>query len=278
MVPFLVIVISIVGFFLGQEAANQTIVEQVGELIGAEGAELFKTLAEYSFFKESGLVPTIISGTILIAGALGVFIELKESLNIIWGIEIKPGNSLKLFFKNRLFTFPIIFAIGLLFILSVIISALINIFVNYIEMITTDFTSYLPILQISDIVVSVIVFTILFAMLFKYLPDADISWSYIWQGALFTSILFNLGKYLIGIYLGNTYYGNVYGAAGSLVLLLIWIYYSSLIFFFGAEFTYVIRMKYAQNLLKINNDFLLVKKNTERLEEAINKLKKPNNF
>ncbi|MCB9247525.1 MAG: YihY/virulence factor BrkB family protein [Ignavibacteriales bacterium] len=98
MVPFLVIVISIVGFFLGQETANQTIVEQVGELIGVEGAELFKTLAEYSFFKESGLVPTIISGTILIAGALGVFIELKESLNIIWGIEIKPGNSLKLFF------------------------------------------------------------------------------------------------------------------------------------------------------------------------------------
>jgi membrane protein len=201
-------------------------------------------------------------------GALGVFIELKESLNMIWGIEVKPGKSLKLFFKNRLLTFPLIFAIGFLLILSLLISFIIGIFTNYIESKIPELSS---ILQYSDVIVSIIIFTILFGMLFKFLPDAFVKWSYVWQGALFTSILFNIGKYLIGVYLGNTYYGNVYGAAGSLVLILIWIYYSSLIFFFGAEFTYVIRMKYADEELKIRKDFVEVKKTTQQVEDKLKK-------
>jgi membrane protein len=127
----------------------------------------------------------------------------------------------------------------------------------------------LPIIKYSDVIVSLIIFTILFGLLFKFLPDAKIKWSYVWQGALFTSILFNIGKFLIGFYLGNTYYGNVYGAAGSLVILLIWIYYSSIIFFFGSEFTYVIGSKYSKVPLKLKKDFVKIKKTTEQLEDTV---------
>lgn len=266
LVPLLVIVISTVGFFLGQEKAAESIVTQASEFIGDKGAVLLQNLSTYSFFTESGIIPTIISASILFLGALGVFIELKESLNMIWGIEVKPGRGLKLFFKNRLITFPFIFAIGFLLILALVISFLIGILNNYIE---SKFTGLSSILQYSDVFVSILTFTILFGLLFKFLPDVFIKWSYIWQGALFTSILFNIGKYLIGIYLGNTYYGNVYGTAGSLVLILIWIYYSSIIFFFGAEFTYVIRMKYAEEDLDIGKDFVQVKKTTQQVEDTI---------
>jgi membrane protein len=266
LVPLLVIVISTVGFFLGQEKAAESIVTQASEFIGDKGAALLQNLSTYSFFTESGIIPTIISASILFLGALGVFIELKESLNMIWGIEVKPGRGLKLFFKNRLITFPFIFAIGFLLILALVISFLIGILNNYIE---SKFSGLSSILKYSDVFVSILTFTILFGLLFKFLPDVFIKWSYIWQGALFTSILFNIGKYLIGIYLGNTYYGNVYGTAGSLVLILIWIYYSSIIFFFGAEFTYVIRMKYAEEDLDIGKDFIQVKKTTQQVEDTI---------
>jgi membrane protein len=268
LVPLLVIVISTVGFFLGQEKAAESIVLQASEFIGDKGAALLQNLSTYSFFTDSGIIPTLISTIILFFGALGVFIELKESLNMIWGVEVKPGKGFKLFFKNRLLTFPLIFAIGLLLILSLLISFLIGILTNFIESKVPGLSS---ILQYSDVIVSVIIFTILFGLMFKFLPDVLVKWSYIWQGALFTSILFNLGKYLIGIYLGNTYYGNVYGAAGSLVLIIIWIYYSSMIFFFGAEFIYVIRMKYAEEDLNIGKDFVIVKKTTQLVEDTLKK-------
>ncbi|MBL1213325.1 MAG: YihY/virulence factor BrkB family protein [Ignavibacteriae bacterium] len=266
LVPLLVIIVSTAGLVLGQQEASSSIITQVRELIGEKGAVLFEELMSYSFFKDTGIIPTVISAGVLLFGSLGVFIELKESLNIVWGIEVKPGKGFKLFFKNRLLTFPFIFGIGFLLITSLIISALIGAVTKFIG---GSIPNLIPVLKYSDIAVSLIVFTILFGLLFKFLPDTKIKWSYVWQGALFTSILFNIGKYLIGFYLGNTYYGNVYGAAGSLVILLIWIYYSSIIFFFGAEFTYVIRRKYSTVPLELRKDFIRIKKTTQQLEESV---------
>lgn len=265
LVPLLVVILSIAGFFIGHQAAITSVVGQVNELVGSEGAQLIKELSGYSFFTNTGLIPSIISAFILFAGSLAVFIELKESLNVIWGIEVKPGKGIKLFFKNRIFTFPLILAIGFLLIISLIVSALVRLLSSYL---TSKLPDLIPILQISDILVSLIVFTILFAILYKYLPDGKIELKFIWPGAILTSILFNIGKYLIGIYLGNTYYGNVYGAAGSLVIILIWIYFSSMIFFFGAEFVYVTRQNRSEKKLKISKDFLKVPKTSQQLKEA----------
>lgn len=265
LVPLLVILISIVGFFFGHESATSSIVSQVKDLVGSEGAGLIEKISSYSFFTESGILPSIISAFILIAGSLAVFIELKESLNIIWGIEVKPGKGLKLFFKNRIFTFPIILAIGLLLIVLLIVSALLSLLTNFIASRLPD---VFPILQISDIILSLFVFSLLFGMLYKFLPDVKVEYKYIWPGALLSAILFNIGKYLIGIYLSNTYYGNVYGAAGSLVILLLWIYFSSMIFFFGAEFIYVFRKNRTENKLKVSKDFLKVPKTNQQLKEV----------
>jgi membrane protein len=272
LVPFLVIIVSIIGFFFGHESATSSIVSQVKDLVGSEGAELIKKLSSYSFFTDSEILPSIISTIILIVGSLAVFIELKESLNIIWGIEVKTGKGLKLFLKNRIVTFPIVLAIGFLLVVSLMVSALISLLSKFLAAKLPDI---LPILQLSDILVSLFVFALLFGMLYKYLPDVKIEIKYIWPGALLTAILFNIGKYLIGIYLGNTYYGNVYGAAGSLVIILIWIYFSSMIFFFGAEFVYVTRQNRSEKKLKISKDFLKVPKTSQQLKEAASaKIKK----
>ncbi len=270
LVPLLAIIVSIAGFFIGEKTATESIISQIQDLIGEKGASLFRELAGYSFFNKSGFLPTIISGIVLIVGSLGVFVELKESMNIIWGIEIKPGKGLKLFFKNRLLTFPIIFAIGFLLIISLVASAVLNFLSNFVN---ETLAEIIPVLQITDLIISVVGLTLLFAVIFRYLPDAKIGWGYVWQGALFTSVLFNIGKFLIGIYLGNTYYGNVYGAAGSVVILIIWIYYSSIIFFFGAEFTYVIRTKNSDEKLKTKKDFIRVKKITTQIDDVMKEKK-----
>jgi membrane protein len=265
LVPFLVIIISIVGFFFGEESATASIVSQVRDLIGIEGAELIKKLSSYSFFADTGILPSIISAFILIVGSLAVFIELKESLNIIWGIEVKPGKGLKLFFKNRIFTFPIILAIGLLLIISLITSAAISILSKFL---VSKLPDILPIILMGDILLSFLVFSLLFGMLYKYLPDVKVELKYIWPGAILTSLLFNFGVYLIEIYLGNTYYGNVYGAAGSLVILLLWIYFSSMIFFFGAEFVYITRRRRTEKALRVSKDFINIPKTNQQLHEA----------
>ncbi len=270
LVPLLVIILSIAGFFIGHQAAITSVVGQVNELVGSEGAQLIKKLSGYSFFTNTGLIPSVISAVVLFAGSLAVFIELKESLNVIWGIEVKPGKGIKLFFKNRIFTFPLILAIGFLLIVSLIVSALVRLLSSYL---ISKLPDLIPILQISDILVSVIVFSILFGILYKFLPDAKIEFKFIWPGAILTSVLFNIGKYLIGIYLGNTYYGNVYGAAGSLVIILIWIYFSSMIFFYGAEFIYVNRQETTTKNLKINKDFLKVTKTNQQLDDLYNNTK-----
>ncbi len=268
LVPLVVIITAVAGFFIGERTAIESILVQVREFIGPKGADLFEKLISYSFFEDSALLPSLISAFVVIAGSVIVLIDLKESLNIIWGIEVKPGKSFKLFFKNRLFAFPLVLAVGFLLVASFLSSTLLSLLSSFVD---ETFPVSIPLLQIGEIALSLFMLTILFAVLFKFLPDTKVSWSFVWQGAFFTSVLFNIGEFLIGLYLSNTYYGSVFGAAGSIVLLLIWIYYSSLIFFFGAEFTYVIRMKYSDEPVKSKKDFLTVKKTSEMIEEKQNR-------
>lgn len=264
LVPLLVITISVVGFFFGSKVATGSIINEVDNIIGREGARVVENLLENAVFAEEGTLATIISVVVLLVGSVIVFVELKESLNIIWGIEIRPGKGLKIFFKNRLFTFPVVLGIGFLLIISLVMSALLSLLNNQFgEM----FPILIPVLQVSEILLSVIGLGLMFAFLFQYLPDVFIEWKYVWLGAAFTSILFNLGKFLIGFYIGSTSYGTVYGAAGSLVILLIWIYYSSMIFFFGAEFTQVFRNRFSDKRIQPKKDFVTIKKMTTMLEE-----------
>jgi membrane protein len=266
--PFLIIIISIAGFIFGEEAARGQLVGQMEKLMGHDGAVLIQTIIKGAANTSTGIISTALSIIFLVLGSVGVFLELQESLNIIWGVEMKPGRGLWGLIKNRINSFAMVVTTGFLLMVSLVINSLISLLYNYLG---KFFDNYLPVLDILNNISSFIVITILFALIFKYLPDVIISWKYVWLGAAITSVFFSVGKYFIGLYLGNSSYGSTYGAAASLVILFIWIYYSGILLFFGAEFTQVFRRKYGKFKLKPDSDGLLIPKVSQLIKSSYKK-------
>ncbi|MEO8664406.1 MAG: YihY/virulence factor BrkB family protein [Ignavibacteria bacterium] len=268
--PMLIIVISIAGFFFGEDAARGEIVKQFQGLMGNDGAEMIQTIIKGASDKTTGIIATIISLIFLVLGSLAVFLELEESLNIIWGVELKPGRGIWGLLKTRLTSLTMVITTGFLLIVSLLINSLITLAYNYFGSV---FDTVLPLAEVFNVISSFIVITLLFALIFKYLPDVILSWKYVWYGALITSFLFSVGKYLIGLYLGNSSYSSTYGAAASMVILFIWIYYSGLILFFGAEFTQVLRTRYGESSVVPDNDSIKIPKVSQLIKDSIEKKK-----
>jgi membrane protein len=197
--------------------------------------------------------------------------ELQESLNIIWGVELKPGRGLRNFFRVRLISFSMVIASSFILLVSLIVNSVLTVLHNYIGNILP---STVPLAEIFNNLGSFIVITLLFAFIFKYLPDVIISWKYVWIGAAITSFLFSIGKYLIGLYLGKSSYSSTYGAAASFVILFVWIYYSGVILYLGAEITYLYRYRYGKNALEADKEALLVTKVSVLIKESVEKAKK----
>lgn len=246
--PLLLIVIAIAGAVFGEAAARGELVGQLKEVMGQQGASMVQTMISQASRPGSGTVAMIAGVVTLVLGASGVFAELQRSLNEIWKVRVKPGAGLKYTILSRVFSFSMILVIGFLLLVSLVVSAAVSAFGNMLN----DRWSGPPILQYLlqavNLLVSFGVTTLLFAMLFKVLPDARISWRDVWLGAAATALLFTIGKYLIGLYLATSSTTSAYGAAGSLVFLLAWIYYSSLTLFFGAEFTKVYADRYGSRI------------------------------
>jgi len=280
--PLLMIVISIAGLFFGEDAARGEISKQMTNLVGKDGAEMIETIVKGASNIATGIIAGIVSIIFLILGSVGVFLDLQESLNIIWGVESKPGRGILMFLKNRLISFSMVIATGFLLMVSLVINSMIYLLYNYFgDYINSKF----PASEAINIITSFFVITLLFALIFKYLPDVIISWRYVWFGAVLTSVLFSIGKYFIGLYLGNSSYSSTYGAAASIVILFIWIYYSGLILFLGAEFTQVYRKRFSKVELKPDVDGIIVPKvselikkslegDKETVKEELNKIKK----
>ena len=234
----LVIAVSIAGFIFGEEAARGEIVYQIQDLVGREGAMIVQTALKNSQYSADGLRAIIISAITLLIGSTVVFVELQDSLNLIWKVKRIPGRSIfKVilgFFKDRFQSFAMVVATGFLLLVSLLVSTLIAALNRFL----TDTFLNLPIyfFDIADILVSLLVISILFMIIFRVLPDVNITWKDVWLGALVTAALFVLGKFLIGLYLGKSTLSSTYGVAGSLVIFLLWIYYSAQILFLGAEF------------------------------------------
>lgn len=264
--PLLMIVISIAGLIFGEEAARGEISKQITYLIGNDGAEMIETIIKGASNKTAGIFAGIVSILFLILGSVGVFLELQESLNIIWGVESRPGRGIWGFLKNRLISFSMVIATGFLLMVSLIINSVIYLLYNYFG---SYFNTILPASEVINLISSFVVITILFAMIFKYLPDVIISWKYVWFGAVITSLLFSIGKYFIGLYLGNSSYSSTYGAAASIVILFLWIYFSGLILFFGAEFTQVYRKKFSKTDLKPDSDGIIIPKISQLIKKSL---------
>ncbi|HYF03046.1 MAG TPA: YihY/virulence factor BrkB family protein [Patescibacteria group bacterium] len=252
--PLLLIVISIAAAIFGYEAARGQITDQLQGLMGAESAEFVETLLKNAYKPEEGLMAAILGGFILLLGATGVFAELQESLNMIWNVQPKPENGFMGIIKDRILSFGMIVVIGFLLLVSLVISALLTGFQHVVEQWVA-----LPAWLMVGIgyLISFAVVTVMFAMIFKVLPDVKLKWHDVWIGAVITAILFAIGKVLIGLYIGNSAVGSTYGAAGSLAVLFVWIYYSGLILFFGAEFTQVYAENYGSGIVpKENAEFI----------------------
>lgn len=235
--PLLIISIAIAGFVLGDEAARGKVFEQLHHLIGEQGGKAAQEMVQSAGSKpRAGIIASIAGLVTLLLGASGVFGQLQSSLNIIWGVEPQPGRGILGFIKSRFLSFGFILVVGFLLLVSLMLSTA----VTYLAQSIGGLISGIEILmQMLNFALSFGVVTVLFALMFKFLPDAVIAWKDVWLGAAITAAFFTLGKFGLSFYLGASSVASSYGAAGSLIVLLLWVYYSSQIFFFGAEFTQV---------------------------------------
>lgn len=255
--PLLIIVIAIVALVFGQDAAQGEIVAQLKGLVGKEGAQAIQTMIENSRKPAEGTIATIISVAILLFGATNVFTQLQESLNTIWEVAPKPGRGVKGIIKDRFPSFAMVLGIGFLLLVSLVVSAALSALNSYLGHLVPSLNFVWPAV---NFIFSFCVVTLLFAMIYRVLPDAKIAWSDVWIGAAITSVLFTIGKSLIGLYLGNSSVGSTYGAAGSFVVLLLWVNYSAQILLFGAEFTQVYANKYGSRIVPTKNALPLTEK------------------
>lgn len=249
--PLLVISIAIAGFVLGQEAAHGQIFAQMRALIGDDGARAMQDMVQSASSKPTtGIIATVTGLVTLIFGASGVFGQLQTSLNIIWGVEPKPGRGVKGIVKDRFLSFSFILVVGFLLLVSLLLSAAITFVATWVGGVAVG-TEVLA--HVVNIVLSLGIITLLFALVFKFLPDAKIAWHDVWIGAFITALLFSIGKFALGLYLGSSSVGSSFGAAGSLIVLLVWVYYSAQILFFGAEFTQVYANRLGSHVVPSKN-------------------------
>jgi membrane protein len=238
--PLLILVIVLSGFGFGQQAASSHLVSQIRGLIGIEGASFVQSLITNARKSGFSVRAAVFSVVMILMGASAVFIQLRDSLNSIWRIQKKPTGTILSFFRVRLLSFAIILGIGLLLLVSLIISAVMAAMSEYFS-------------GVLDFIVSFGGITIVFALLFKFLPDAIIKWRDVWVGAAVTSFFFSTGKLVIGWYLVNGDIGSTFGAASSLVIFMLWAYYSSQIVLLGAEFTRLYAVRFGSNILPDDN-------------------------
>jgi membrane protein len=231
----LVIVINMAGYFIGREELQRTVSGEIHELIGPQAAEDINGILSNAQQDGNTSLANILGIATLLFGATGLFYHLQKTLNIMWGVKAAPEKKLLKLLKDRLFSFGMILVAGFLLLISLLISSLLSSLSGWIS--RNLFSEAVIVFQLLDLVLSVVVITVLFAAMFKFLPDAQLKWRDVWVGAFVTTLLFLLAKYLLSLYFGKAEPGSVYGAAGSMVLVMLWVTYTGLILLLGAEFT-----------------------------------------
>jgi membrane protein len=239
--PFLIVVIAVAGLVFGREAVQGRLDEQIQGLIGAQGADMVQQLIQNVSQPQQNIVASVVGLATLLLGASGVFGQLQDTMNTVWNVPERKGRGILSTIKDRFISFTMVLGVGFLLVVSLVISAALSAIHGYVLGLVPGTET---ILHIINILISFGIITVLFAMIYKILPDIAIEWRDVWIGAAFTALLFTLGKFLLGWYLGNSGVLTTYGAAGSLVIILLWVFYSAQILLFGAEFTQVFAKRY----------------------------------
>jgi membrane protein len=275
--PMLIVIISISSLFYGREAIEGEISEQIQDLVGTQAAaQIEELLRNAQLSQQSGLAAVIGIGTLVI-GATGIFAEIQDSINSIWGVKPKPKQGWLKYIVNRLLSFSMIVSIGFLLLVSLVINAAIDLFSRELEEWLDSVTIYVFYVVNLALVASVI--TVLFALIYRVLPDGRLRWKDAFVGAAFTALLFMIGKFVIGAYLSQPSVSSTYGAAGSVIILLLWVYYSAAILFFGAEFTKAYANKLGKGITPKDHAVLvqsreIVQQPEEKMPD-LSKMKKP---
>ena len=234
--PLIVLAAAVVGLVFSHEQAQNALVSEASQLIGQRGADSVKLLLQSAQKPTSGVIASIIAFITLLFGASGVFVELREALNAMWDAKSKANTGWKGMIKDRLFSFGMVLAVGFLLLVSLLLSTCLSFLGKFFGQAVAVPA---PVLETFNFLLSFAIITGLFALMYKFVPDVKIAWRDVFVGALGTAFLFTIGKLALGLYLGIASVGSAYGAAGSLVAVIVWVYYSAQIFFFGAEFTHV---------------------------------------
>lgn len=261
--PVLIIIISLAGIFFGRDAVEGKIYWQIKGLVGDSAALQIQDIIsniEQSQFSQSGAVLGVV---FLLIGATGVFTEMQDSINYIWSIKTKPKRGLVKFLFDRLLSFSLIVSFGFVLMVSLGVHALMDLLYDKLQVYFPQ--AMVVVFQGLNYVVLFLIISSLFAIIFKILPDARIRWKDAFVGAAFTAVLFLLGKFLIGVYLGNSNVGLTYGAAASVVIILLWVYYTSIILYFGAEFTKIYTMNFGGGIVPEKTAVFIIKQEVTEL-------------
>ena len=234
--PLLLVIIALAGRAFGPTAVRGEIQAEFQDWMGKDAASFVQNILRTAAERQTNRLARILGGLTLVFGASGVFVQLQQSLNRIWGVVPKPGAVLKSLLRKRMLSFAVVLCIGFLLVVSLLLSTALVALGDYLE---RRFQLPVKLLHVSNILVSFVLVTLLFALIYRLLPDVRLRWRDVFLGAIVTSVLFGVGKTMIGFYLGRTGAASAYGAAGSLVMILSWVYYSALVFLLGAEFTRV---------------------------------------
>ena len=234
----LVVILTTTGYFFGNDAVNNHITAQFTSTMGADTARQVQNIIVQASQAKNSVLATIIGVIVMFVGATGVFAQFQKSLNTIWEVKIDDSKSgIWSFVRVRLFSFGLIISIAFLLIISLVISALLSAFGNWLSGQFSE--TFFVVLQVVNFIISFVILAVLFALMFKFLPDAKIKWKHVWIGSVVTAFLFGIGKFGLGLYFGKLNPGDGYGAASSIILIMLWVSYSSMIVFYGAEFTRV---------------------------------------
>jgi membrane protein len=246
--PLLVIALGIAGRFFDPQKVQDAIVNQLGGLIGEEGGKAIQTMIQHASNPGSSVTAIVVGGIVLLFGASGVFAELQDALNTIWEVQPRPGRPVLTIIRERFLSFAMVLGTCFLLLVSLLVSAVLAALTDALGLGHGGVAG-----QVLTFLISFGVITLLFAMIFKVLPDVKIAWGDVWVGALGTAFLFTVGKLLIGLYLGHASVGSAYGPAGSLVVFVVWVYYSAQILYFGAEFTKAYANHYGSHIRPAEN-------------------------
>ena len=235
--PLIIIVISVAGLVFGQDAVEGRVYYQIKSMIGSDAALQIQHIIATVQLQDKGVAGTIVGFCILFFGASGVFTEIQSSINYIWGVKAKPKKGILKFIINRLLSFSLIISIGFILMVSLLVNSMMDILYDRLQRLLHITEASVVVLYGLNMVLIFVVITALFTVIFKVLPDAYIKMKDALLGASFTAVLFILGKFLIGLYVGKSNLGVTYGTAASIIIILVWVYYTSIILYLGAEFT-----------------------------------------